>query len=148
MFRNKTKSESKYGFFPADSIGTISSSMRISGDVEAEHDMRIDGKIYGNVYCKAKVVLGPSGSIEGDLHAQNADIFGAVTGNITAKDVLCLKSKCSINGNLSVGKLDIEPEAEFNGKCTMVHEVTVVSEPEDQTPVNVFSRTKVELVNN
>ena len=120
--RNKNKTEGKYGFFPADSISTVAGSMRMTGDIEAEHDMRIDGKIYGNVFCSAKVVLGPTGVIEGDLHAQNADIFGAVVGNIIAKDMLCLKSKCNIAGNLTVGKLDIEPDAEFNGKCTMVHD--------------------------
>jgi len=119
---NKSKSEGKYGFFPADSISTVAGSMRMTGDIEAEHDMRVDGKIYGNVYCNAKVVLGPSGIIEGDLHAQNADIFGSVTGNIVIKDMLCLKSKCNIHGNLTVGKLDIEPEAAFNGNCTMVHD--------------------------
>jgi cytoskeletal protein CcmA (bactofilin family) len=134
--RSKAKSESKFGFFPADSISTVGGSMRMTGDIEAEHDMRIDGKIYGNVYCKAKVVLGPSGVIEGDLHAQNADIFGSVVGNIIAKDMLCLKSKCNISGNLTVGKLDIEPEAEFNGKCTMVHDVpsSVSKIPSQKTP--------------
>ncbi len=139
--RNKTKSEGKYGFFPADSISTVAGSMRMTGDIEAEHDMRIDGKIYGNVYCNAKVVLGPSGIIEGDLHAQNADIFGAVAGNVIVKDMLCLKSKCNINGNLTVGKLDIEPEASFNGNCSMVHDVAGV-----QTPKLASSPKSAELV--
>jgi cytoskeletal protein CcmA (bactofilin family) len=132
--RNKSKSEGKFGFFPADSISTVAGSMRMTGDIEAEHDMRIDGKIYGNVYCNAKVVLGPSGIVEGDLHAQNADIFGSVNGNIVVKDMLCLKSKCNISGNLTIGKLDIEPEAEFNGTCTMVHENTTSTQTTKTAP--------------
>jgi len=126
--RNKNKSESKYGFFPADSISTVAGSMRMTGDIEADHDMRIDGKIYGNVYCKAKVVLGPTGIVEGDLHAMNADIFGSVIGNMEIKDMLCLKSKSNVSGNIITAKLDIEPDAEFNGTCTMVHKASDVSD--------------------
>src|ERR1700748_2624957 len=95
--RNKAKLKS--AFFAADSISTIASSMHINGDVEAIHDMRIDGHIAGHVYCKARVVLGDSGSIEGDLHAENADVFGKVHGNIYTKDLLCLKSKSVVNGD-------------------------------------------------
>jgi cytoskeletal protein CcmA (bactofilin family) len=119
MFKNKEKSKSSS--FAAESISIISAGMKVNGDIESEHDMRIDGNIKGHVYCKAKVVLGPSGEIEGDLHAVNADIFGTVNGNVATKELLCLKSKCFINGNISVGRLDIEPEAEFNGQCTMMH---------------------------
>jgi cytoskeletal protein CcmA (bactofilin family) len=119
MFKNKEKSRSS---FAAESISIISAGVKITGDIEAEHDMRIDGNITGNVYCKGKVVLGPTCEITGDLQAANADVFGTVNGNVLTKELLCLKSKCFINGNISVGRLDIEPEAEFNGTCTMLHD--------------------------
>lgn len=119
MFRNKERSGSS---FAAESVSIISAGVKITGDIEAEHDMRIDGSIVGNVYCKGKVVLGAMSEIVGDLQAANADVFGTVNGNVFTKELLCLKSKCFINGNISVGRLDIEPEAEFNGQCTMLHD--------------------------
>jgi len=121
MFKSREKNKSS---FAADSISIISAGMKIIGDIEAEHDMRIDGTIVGNVYCKAKVVLGAAGKIDGDLQAINADVLGTVNGNVLTKELLCLKSKCLINGNINVGRLDIEPEAEFNGQCTMAHDAT------------------------
>ena len=114
---NKNKNKSSLA---ADSISIVASSMVIKGDIEAEHDMRIDGRVEGHVWCKAKMVLGPNGIILGDLHAQNADIFGHIDGDVYVSELLCLKSNCIINGDLQVGRLDIEPEAAFNGKCTMV----------------------------
>jgi len=115
---NKEKGRSKFSF-AADSISSIAASMKVLGDIEAEHDMRIDGHVVGNVYCKAKMVLGETATIEGDIHVHNADIMGKIIGNITADDMLCLKPKAHINGNITVGRLIIEPNAKFNGKCTM-----------------------------
>ena len=130
MFRAKEKS--KLAAFAADSISIISGGLKIHGDIDAEHDMRIDGAIVGNVYCKARVVLGANGSIEGDLHAMNADVLGKVNGNVVVKDLLCLKSYCLINGNITVGHLNIEPDAEFNGTCTMVHDDEGVKLPQGE----------------
>lgn len=120
MFKSKEKD--RFSSFAADSVSIVASGMKINGDIESEHDMRIDGTISGHVFCKAKVVLGKHGFIEGDLHALNADILGKVTGNVVVKDLLCLKSKCVVSGDLNVGHLEIEPDAEFNGKCTMNHQ--------------------------
>ncbi len=116
--RENEKGKSKFSF-AADSISTVANSMKIVGDIEADHDMRIDGHVVGNIYCKARVVLGESGQVEGDLHAINADIFGIITGNIQTDDMCCMKAKSTVNGNLTVGRLNIEPNANFNGKCTM-----------------------------
>ena len=139
MFSAK-KSKFKSAFFPAESVSTVASSMHINGDVEASHDMRIDGTIAGHVFCKGRVVLGDTGRIEGDLHAENADVFGRVNGNIYTKELLCLKSKSLVNGDISVGRLDIEPEAEFNGKCTMHHE------KEKAAPAKIQATTKQPVV--
>lgn len=100
-------------------VSTIAAGTTINGDIESDSDMRIDGNIIGNVYCKAKIVLGESGIVQGDMHAHNADVFGTVNGNIISKDLLCLKPKCTVNGDVSTNRLQIEPDATFNGQCKM-----------------------------
>jgi cytoskeletal protein CcmA (bactofilin family) len=99
--------------------------------------MRIDGNIIGNVTCKAKIVLGESAIIQGDVHVANADIFGTVNGNVTVEDLLSLKSKCTINGNLSTARLQIEPNAVFNGKCSMTSGKPANAVAEDVKPLLV-----------
>ena len=111
-------------------VTTIAAGTTLHGDIESDTDMRIDGNIIGNVVCRAKIVLGESGIVQGDLQSVNADIFGTVNGNVTAKELLCLKSKSTINGNLATGRLQIEPNAVFNGKCTMTTGKTAEITPE------------------
>ena len=100
-------------------MSTISHGTTLTGDIRSDKDMRIDGHIVGHIYCTAKVVLGESAIVDGDVDAANADIFGLVNGNVTTSELLCLKSNSVINGDISVGRLDIEANATFNGKCAM-----------------------------
>ena len=106
----------------ADKVSIIAAGMKITGNIEAEGDVRIDGRVRGNVYCRSKVVIISTGTVEGDIEAENVDVHGTVNGNITAHDLLSLKARSIINGNLTTEKLQIEPNATFNGLCTMSFE--------------------------
>src|SRR5690606_11315551 len=109
MFSKNSKDNNKHTVHGAGMVTTIAAGTTFNGDIEADSDMRIDGNVIGNIFCKSKVVLGDMGIIQGDLQATNADIFGTVNGNVSAKDLLCLKAKGTINGNLTTGRLQIEP---------------------------------------
>ena len=91
----------------------------LRGDISSNSDLRIDGTIVGNVSSSAKIVVGASGNVEGDISGNQADIVGKVSGNIKTKDLLQLRGDCVVNGNVHAGKLQIEPTAVFNGQCQM-----------------------------
>jgi cytoskeletal protein CcmA (bactofilin family) len=97
----------------------VSAGTTLKGDLSSNSDLRIDGTILGNVSSSAKIVIGASGSIEGDISGNQADIVGKVTGNIKTKDLLQLRGDCVVNGNVYAGKLQVEPTATFNGQCHM-----------------------------
>ena len=91
----------------------------IKGSIHAEEDLRIDGRVEGLIECAGKVVVGPQGETEGDIHCANLDIIGRVTGNLTVKEVLSLKSSGTFTGELITNSLEIETGASFNGTCKM-----------------------------
>jgi len=97
----------------------ISAGTTVKGDVSSNSDLRIDGSIIGNVSSSAKIVIGASGNVEGDISGNQADIVGKVSGNIKTKDLLQLRGDCVVNGNVYAGKLQVEPTAIFNGQCHM-----------------------------
>ena len=97
----------------------ISAGTTLKGDISSNSDLRIDGNIIGNVSSGAKIVVGASGNVEGDLSGNQADIVGKVSGNIKTKDLLQLRGDCVVNGNVYAGKLQVEPTAIFNGQCHM-----------------------------
>jgi cytoskeletal protein CcmA (bactofilin family) len=97
----------------------ISAGTTIKGDISSNSDLRIDGTIIGNINSNAKIVIGSSGVVEGDLFGNNADIVGKTSGTIKVKELLQLRGECVVNGNIYAGKLQVEPSATFNGQCHM-----------------------------
>ncbi|EIA10007.1 polymer-forming cytoskeletal protein [Flavobacterium frigoris] len=91
----------------------------IKGDIISTADFRLDGELIGNFQSTGKLVIGPSGSIIGDIICNNADIEGKFNGNIQVSEVLNVKSKASIHGEVTVGKLSVEPGADFSASCVM-----------------------------
>ena len=97
----------------------ISAGTTIKGDISSNSDLRIDGTIIGNINSNAKIVIGSSGVVEGDIFGNNADIVGKTSGSIKVKELLQLRGECVVNGNIYAGKLQVEPSATFNGQCHM-----------------------------
>jgi cytoskeletal protein CcmA (bactofilin family) len=125
MFNNKSKSETTESVVTTGSASLIGSGTSLKGDITSSGDLRIDGTLVGNIICSAKVIIGANGVVEGDVAGVTADIMGKVSGTIKVKELLQLKSNCQVNGNIHSAKLQIEPAANFNGQCHMIHEAPV-----------------------
>jgi cytoskeletal protein CcmA (bactofilin family) len=91
----------------------------IQGNISCPADFRLDGILVGNFQTKGKIVIGPAGSVKGDILCKNADIEGKFEGKIQVQEILNIKSKASINGEVICGKLSVEPGAEFTATCVM-----------------------------
>jgi cytoskeletal protein CcmA (bactofilin family) len=91
----------------------------ITGDINSPADFRLDGHLIGNFQSKGKIVIGPAGSVKGDIICKNADIEGHFEGKIQVQEILNVKSKSHIKGEVICGKLSVEPGAEFSASCVM-----------------------------
>lgn len=91
----------------------------IKGDIISKADFRLDGELIGNFQSTGKLVIGPTGSVTGDINCKNADIEGKFNGTIEVLELLNVKSKASIQGAATVGKLSVEPGADFSASCIM-----------------------------
>ncbi|MCI9846141.1 polymer-forming cytoskeletal protein [Flavobacterium pectinovorum] len=92
----------------------------IIGDIVSKADFRLDGELIGNFTSQGKLVIGPSGVIKGEIICHNADIEGEFQGKLKVLEVLNIKATAHIHGEVAVGKLSIEPGAEFTATCTML----------------------------
>lgn len=131
MFSNKeAKKEAEDTMLSSNIIGkgTI-----IEGNINATGNIRIDGKIIGNIIAKAKVVIGHDAIIEGNITAQNAEIAGFIKGKLDVSDYIILKNTAKINGDIASNKLAMEAGATFNGSCKMVSEMKQIKQLEDGT---------------
>lgn len=114
-----SKEEKRVAEEISNSSNTIGKGTFLEGNVETYGNIRIEGKVTGNVKSKSKVALGPSSFVQGNVMAQNADLEGEVKGRIEVAELLVLKATAVIHGDIVTGKLVVEPGAVFNGTCKM-----------------------------
>lgn len=91
----------------------------IIGDIISQADFRLDGHLKGNFTTLGKIVIGPTGSIKGNVICKNADLEGKFDGIIKVEEILNIKSKASISGEVTCGKLSVQPGADFSASCVM-----------------------------
>ena len=97
----------------------IGAGVTLKGEIISTADIRIDGKVMGNIRSAARVLIGADGIVEGDIEGLQADIMGTVVGNLKIKELLNLRANGMITGNIVTGKLQMEPSFTFNGQCQM-----------------------------
>lgn len=97
----------------------IALGTKILGDIIAQGEFQIEGTIEGNLKTPGKVVVGKTGFIDGKIECESADVEGKFSGNLMVSETLTLRATSVIEGEVSVGKLAVEPGATFNATCTM-----------------------------
>ena len=114
-----SKEQKKVAEEISNSTNTIGKGTVLEGNIETYGNIRIEGKVIGNIKSKSKIALGNSSQVDGNIIAQNADLEGEVKGKIEISEMLILKATAVVHGDIVTGKLVVEPGAVFNGTCKM-----------------------------
>ena len=97
----------------------IAQGTTIQGDIVSSGDLRIEGSIKGTIKVKGKVVIGETGSVEGQVICQSADISGKAKIKLEASELTTLRATSDYSGDIVTKKISIEPGAMFSGTCQM-----------------------------
>jgi len=119
MFNKKSNQMARNNDAESPAINIVRKGTEIKGDVTCSGDIRIDGTLVGTLISQGKVVVGPSGIIDGEVSCKNADISGTIKAKLSVKELLQLKATANIHSDINTNKLSIEPGANFTGSCNM-----------------------------
>lgn len=98
----------------SNSFSVLGTDLKITGDIHASEDLHIDGSVEGDIDC-ASLVQGEQSEISGAIKSDNARLAGSVTGSITVKTLVILKT-ARIAGDVFYDTLTIEQGASVEGK--------------------------------
>lgn len=115
MFNSKEQADAEV----MNSNNIIGKGTTFTGNIETYGNIRIEGKVVGDVISKSKVVVGPSAVIDGKLLAQEAEIEGEVKGKVQVSNLLTLKPTSKVAGDIYANKLTVDSGAKFDGQCKM-----------------------------
>jgi cytoskeletal protein CcmA (bactofilin family) len=119
MFGTTKKEAAKAGIPVSLSLNTLTEGTSIEGIIKADSDLRVDGKIKGNLICSAKVIIGPTGQVSGEIRCKNAVIEGKFVGLLEVQELLNIRENAHIEGDIFTGKLVVQSGAVFNVNCHM-----------------------------
>lgn len=119
---SKSTEESKKTSTPIPTSGTLNALVKgttVEGSLRCESDLRVDGTIKGKLICQAKVIIGPSGMVDGEIRCQNAVIEGRFKGVLYVSELLNVRETAEVEGEITTNKLLVQSGAKFNVTCHM-----------------------------
>lgn len=126
--RNPIATEAEPEAFPADgplaedpTRTFFEAGAVFEGSLKLQGDFRIESEFRGRLSTDGVIVVGLSGSVEGDIEARQIEIDGAVVGNVTASRLVILRATGRLHGDVETACLEIERHAVFRGRTQMVH---------------------------
>ena len=132
MYNNKQKSRKN-----PDAVETVLGDGAVfEGNVSCDGSMKVEGILKGDVKTTNTLVVGPNGSVNGDISAGEVIVFGEVNGKIDA-GTLEIKSTGKITGEILIETLITEAGGAMMAKCEM--KTAAKSDPDDQM-LTVYSK--------
>lgn len=144
----KKQEESKSSITPSNivtasgSLNALSKGSTVEGSIRCEADLRVDGHIKGKLNSTAKVIIGPTGSVEGEIRCQNAVIEGSFRGILHVSELLNVRDSASIDGDIFTNRLVVQSGAKFNAICKMGGESV------SQANISTNTMTKTPVISN
>ena len=93
----------------------------LEGNITSEGNLRIDGKINGNINVEGDILIDKNGRVEGNLKGKTVTIGGQARGDVDAARILVLKSG-RVWGDLTTTSLYTEEGGFIQGVITMQDE--------------------------
>lgn len=81
----------------------------INGNICSDKDVYLEGKVRGNIHCKADVVVSETAEVSGDVCCENLFIAGIIKGNAEVSGRTCLGECAVIKGYLFTSCLKLYP---------------------------------------
>lgn len=112
--RKKAPAAAVKGPRKGGSFSVIGADVVIRGDLVTHENLQVNGTIEGDVEC-AVLHQGPSGTIRGNIAAEEARVAGLVDGQVSA-GLLILEPSARVTGDVFYETLSIESGARVDGR--------------------------------
>jgi cytoskeletal protein CcmA (bactofilin family) len=127
-------------------VAMIGQGISISGDVKADTNLQVEGRIEGRIIqCAQDVEIGETGHVTASIMAKVVKVSGVVSGDIGGKDKVLITRTGRVQGNIIAPRVQLEDGALFRGSIDMTPAEPAVAEKPaavSRTPAEKVGKTK------
>jgi cytoskeletal protein CcmA (bactofilin family) len=104
----------------ADSTSLVSRQIVVEGDISGDENLHVDGRVKGTIRLTGDLFIGASGVVDAEVDARNVIIQGTLSGKVTARSQLEIKTAGRLIGDCSAASIEIQEGAVFEGTSRML----------------------------
>src|SRR6202051_558888 len=94
-------------------------TLYFKGDLTAEEDLLIQGRVEGSITHTQRLTVGPQGTVKANIRAQTIVVEGTVDGDLQADKSVFVKEGAKVVGNIFAPTVSILEGASFSGRLDM-----------------------------
>ena len=94
-------------------------TLYFKGDLSAEEDLLIQGRVEGSVTHTQRLTVGAQGTVKANIRAALIVVEGTVDGDLTADRSVVVKESAKVCGNIFAPAVSIQEGASFSGSIDM-----------------------------
>ena len=126
-------------------IAVLGPTLRFKGDLSAEEDFILQGRIQGSIHHTQRLIIGTQGAVTGNIYARIVVIDGHVEGDLHGKEAVVIHETGRVMGNIYAPRVGISDGAVFNGRIDMTGtNVATQNPPQVAPPATATAPKRVE----
>ena len=103
----------------AERASILGPTLYFKGDLTAEEDLLIQGRVEGSITHTQRLTVGPQGTVKANIRAQLIIVEGTVEGDLQADKSVVVKETAKVCGNIYAATVSIMEGASFSGSIDM-----------------------------
>jgi cytoskeletal protein CcmA (bactofilin family) len=88
------------------------------GELNVHGTLRVDGRVDGKLNAES-AIIGETAVVKGEITAKKIIVGGRIEGNLRAQEIVEIKAKGKVLGDIFTNKFSLIEGGEFNGKIEM-----------------------------
>jgi cytoskeletal protein CcmA (bactofilin family) len=111
----------------AEKLSVLGPTLLFKGELSADEDLMLRGRVEGSIKHTATVRIGKEGSVQGDITAKFITVEGRVEGDLHGNGSVTVKESANIDGNIYSPTVSLLEGANFNGTIDMKKKANAAS---------------------
>ena len=114
-----TPTSARPAAIPNREVAVLGPTLRFKGELSAEEDFILQGRIEGSINHTQSVTIGTEGVVQGDIHARVVTVDGSVEGDLHGSESVVVHATGRVTGNIFAPRVALVDGAFFNGRIDM-----------------------------
>jgi len=117
-----------------DTRNVLNEDVEFKGTLRFSGELTFDGKLEGDIQSEGTLNLGDNAVIKGNIAVNTVVVRGKITGNVTARDKIDIKSRTELFGDIRAARLVMEEGVIFVGQTEVNPNKTAPTPPRPSEP--------------